>query len=746
MRNDTANPASANRLARETSPYLLQHAHNPVDWYPWGPEALERARTENRPILLSIGYSACHWCHVMAHESFEDAQTARLMNEHFVNIKVDREERPDIDSIYMAAVQQMTGHGGWPLTAFLTPEGLPFYGGTYYPPAPRHGMPSFSQVLLGVAEAYRERGAQVAESAAEMHGLLRQHFALRARPAALNPSLPEQAVAALIARFDPRDGGLGGAPKFPQPLVLEFLLRVADGGRGSGVGGRETAEWQLQGEGKGYGKGEAPGTEHQQQGAERRHQTPGTGHRALQVVETTLRKMAAGGIYDQIGGGFHRYSVDAKWLVPHFEKMLYDNALLARLYLHAWQATGDALYRRVAEETLHYVRREMVSPEGGFFSAQDADSEGEEGRFYVWTPEQVDALLGPEDGALFRRYYDVTEGGNWVGDPHVPGGPPTSILHADRSAAVVAAEVGVPVDQLERVLARGRDALYQARSERVWPGLDDKVLTSWNAMMLRTFAEAAHVLGRPEYREIAVRNAEFLTHALWRNGQLLRTYKDGTAKVDGFLEDYALLADALVAVYVATADARWVRIARDLAEGLLERFWDEEQGVFYDTAGAGEALIVRPRDVFDNPTPSGSSAAVVLLQRLAVLLGEERYARVAARVLESMGELVTRMPSAFGELLGAVDFHLAPPKETAVVGARGAADTEALLDVFRTGFYANVVLAVKEPGDEAADQLIPLLRDRAPVDGRAAAYVCERFACRRPVTDAAALRAELGGS
>ncbi|MDQ3556697.1 MAG: thioredoxin domain-containing protein [Gemmatimonadota bacterium] len=692
----------ANRLAGETSPYLLQHRLNPVDWYPWGPEALERARTEDRPILLSVGYSACHWCHVMEHESFEDPDTARLMNQWFVNVKVDREERPDLDSIYMSAVQQMTGHGGWPMTVFLTPEGVPFYGGTYFPPEPRHGMPSFRQLLRGIREAYTERRDEVDQSARALRGALVGSTQLRAPAATLDPSILDRAFQTLAARYDTRWGGFGGAPKFPQPMTLEFVLRTA-----------------------------------------KRTGSP----EALQMVEHTLRRMAAGGMYDQLGGGFHRYSVDARWLVPHFEKMLYDNALLARLYLHAWQTTGDAEFRRIVEATLSFVQREMLGPEGGFFSAQDADSEGEEGRFFVWTPDEVDALLGPEDGILLRRFYDVTPQGNWEGDTHVPQRRRTSILHVDRTPAEIAAEAAVSEERLEEVLRRGREVLLAARSERVRPGLDDKVLTSWNSMMLRTFAEAARVLGSEEYRDVSVRNAEFLLRELRDpEGRLLRTCKDGRAKIPAFLEDHALLADALVAVWEATGDVRWVREAAALADAMLEGFWDDGEGVFYDTAVDAEPLVVRPRDPFDNATPSGNSAAVRALQRLAALRGEPRYARVATRVLESMGEMVQQMPAGFGELLAALDFHLATPQEVAIVGERSAADTRALMQTLAGRFLPNTVFAFAEPEHvTAAAEIVPLLEGRAAVEGRAVAYVCERFACRMPVTEPEALEAELGG-
>jgi len=680
-----------NRLAGETSPYLLQHAHNPVDWYPWGPEALERARGEDRPILLSVGYSACHWCHVMERESFEDEATAALMNEHFVPVKVDREERPDVDSIYMTAVQQMTGHGGWPMTVFITPEGAPFYGGTYYPPQPRYGMPSFRQVLLAVAEAWRERRGDVDRSAGELRELLRQNAAVLPAASALDPAVLDRAHAELARRFDPRWGGFGAAPKFPQPMVLELLLR----------------HWKRTGMDE-----------------------------ALEMADLTLRRMAEGGMYDHVGGGFARYSTDAQWLVPHFEKMLYDNALLARAYLHAWQATGDAEHRRVVEETLGWVAREMTSPEGGFYSALDADSEGEEGKFYLWTADEVDALLGAEDGRLFRRWYDVSEGGNFEGK---------NILHTARPLEAVAAAEGVAPERLREVIEQGRQVLYEARAKRVWPGLDDKVLTSWNAMMLHAFAEAARVLERDDWREAAARCAGLLLGALRPGGRLMRTYKEGRAKISAFLEDYALLADALVALYEADWDARWVREARSLADELLERFWDEDAGVFYDTANDAEALVVRPRDVFDNATPSGSSAAVMALLRLGELTGEPRYRTVAERALAGSMELMARIPAGFGHLLNALDFALATPTEVAIVGDPAADDMRALVRTFSRAYLPNAVLAFRAPDtpDDAA-RLIPLLEGRTAQGGRATAYVCERLACKQPVTDPESLAEQLG--
>jgi uncharacterized protein len=682
--------AMPNRLATETSPYLRQHANNPVDWYPWGAEAFEQARAEDRPVLLSVGYSACHWCHVMEHESFEDEATASVMNDLFVNVKVDREERPDVDSIYMTAVQTMTGHGGWPMTVFLRPDGTPFYGGTYFPPEPRHGLPSFRQILTAVAEAYRTRRGEVDHTAANLLESLEQSMALQGPSDSLDPSLLDDAFRGLASRYDARHGGFGGAPKFPQPMSLEVLLR-----------------------------------HHARTGDEQ----------SLRMVVHTLRQMARGGMYDQVGGGFHRYSVDAHWLVPHFEKMLYDNALLARLYLHGYQTTRDGELRRAAEEILGYVRREMTSPEGGFFSAQDADSEGVEGKFYVWTPSEVDAILGPEEGALFRLYYDVTEEGNFEG---------RSIARVQRSVGAVAEEAGVDPAHLEAILARGRERLYGARARRVWPARDDKVLTSWNAMMLQAFAVAARVLGRDEDRQTAVRNAEFLLRELRPGGELMRTWRDGVARIDGFLEDHALLADALLSLYEATFDPRWVGEARRLADRLLELFWDEEAGLFHDAREGGEALVVRPRSVDDNPTPSGNSAATLVLLRLSAFTGEPRYERVAVRVLRSMGALMRRAPMAFGHLLAALDFHLATPREVVVAGEPGDEVTRSLLDVVGERYRPNTILALRRAADDdGVEAILPLLAGRAPVDGRPAAYVCRRFTCRQPVTEPEALRAEL---
>ncbi len=681
-------PKHTNRLIYETSPYLRQHAHNPVDWYPWGEEALRRAREEDKPILLSIGYSACHWCHVMERESFENEQIAALMNQHFVNIKVDREERPDLDALYMGAVQAMTQHGGWPLTVFLTPDGVPFYGGTYFPPEPRHGMPGFPQVLLAVADAYRNRRGDVVAQAARVRKFLEQaNRSLPGRQDLLQETLLSQATTAALRQLDPRYGGFGGAPKFPQPMTLEFLLRA----------------WK-------------------------RWSDP----QPLHAVELTLEQMARGGIYDKLGGGFHRYSVDARWLVPHFEKMLYDNALLARLYLHAYQATGKVLYRRVAEETLDYVVREMTGPHGGFYSSQDADSEGVEGKFYLWTPEEVAAVLGERDARAFNALYDVTPQGNFE---H------RSILHLERPLDEVAAELGMAPAELEAVVAWARPKLYAAREQRVRPGRDEKVITAWNGLMLRAFAEAARVLERPDYRGLAVRNAEFVLGTLWQNGRLLRTFKDGQARIPAYLEDYALYSGGLLTLYEATFDPRWFRAARELADQMLALFWEPGDEAFYDTGHDQEQLVARPREVTDNAMPSGNSAAVETLLRLATFTGNAEYQRPAATVLRSLAEQLRQYPTAFGHLLEALDFYLSTPKEIVVLGPQPREDTQALLrTVFQRYLPNKVVAGADGPSSQV---VVPLLDGREPLDGRATAFVCERFTCALPTSDPAVLASQL---
>ena len=678
----------ANRLANETSPYLLQHKDNPVDWYPWGEEALRRARREDKPILLSVGYSSCHWCHVMERESFEDEETARIMNEHFVNIKVDREERPDIDSIYMSALQAMTRGGGWPMTVFLTPEGVPFYAGTYFPPEPRGGMPSFKQVLLTLADAYRNRREEVLRSAESVREFLRASTTAEMPRGRLREELLDGAAEALMRQLDRRFGGFGGAPKFPQPMSLEVLLR--------------------------------------------HHRRTGD-REALAGVELTLRSMARGGIYDQLGGGFHRYAVDGRWLVPHFEKMLYDNALLSRLYLEAYQATGDGFYRRVAEETLDYVARDMRGPEGGFYSAEDADSEGEEGKFYVWTPRELREALGSEDASLAAAYWGVTERGNFEG---------RNVLHVPREPEEVAREVGLSPGELGRRVREIRRRLLEARGRRVRPGRDEKVLAAWNGLMLRSFAFAARVLRREDYLRIARENAAFLLGRLLSpEGRLLRSYRDGRARIAGYLEDYAMVADGLVSLYEATFETRWLREAISLADAMDELFWDESAGAFFDAPAGGEELVTRPRDVYDNATPSGTSVAVDVLLRLALLLGREDYRRRAEAALEGLSGLLEQMPAAFGRLLGALDFHLGRPREVAIVGRPDAPDTRALVDALYSVYLPNRVIAGGPGGEDAS--LVPLLEGRGMVDGRATAYVCEGYVCKSPTTEPGELLRQL---
>jgi uncharacterized protein YyaL (SSP411 family) len=674
-----------NRLAQETSPYLLQHAHNPVDWYPWGPEALERAKREDRPILLSIGYAACHWCHVMAHESFEDEDTARLMNERFVNIKVDREERPDIDGIYMQAVQAMTGHGGWPMTMFLMPDGSPFYGGTYFPPDNRHGLPSFRKVLESVSDAYAETREGVAQSAEQLRQIYEENLARARTDGDLTREGLDAAYRSLSQRYDARNGGFGTAPKFPATMVLDFLLRY----------------WKRTGAGD-----------------------------ALDMVVNSFRKMARGGIYDQIGGGFARYSVDASWLVPHFEKMLYDNALLTRLGAHLWQATNDEEIRRVTIETVEWVDREMTAPEGGFYSSLDADSEGHEGRFYVWSEDELHSLLGA-DSRAFKVYYGVTHDGNFEGKNIL-------FVASDRGAA--AARAGVDVETLDAVLGRARRILYDARARRVWPGRDEKILASWNGLMLRGVATAARVFDRNDFAKLAVRNAEFLAREMVRAGRVLRSHKGGVTRIGGFLEDHAAVALGFLALYELTFDERWVNHAREIADAMIEWFWDDGVGAFFDTARDAERLITRPREVTDNATPSGTSLAVELLLHLSELQQDAGYRQRAALTLDALAEPMLRYPTAFGHLLGSADMELFGAIEVAIVGETSAPDFRALERAVAERYVPSLVLAGGPPQSRAT---VKLLESRPLIDNNPTAYVCRGYACDEPVTDPDALSDQL---
>jgi uncharacterized protein len=670
-----------NRLAGETSPYLLQHRDNPVDWWPWCDEAFEEARRLDRPVLLSVGYSACHWCHVMAHESFENPGIAAVQNELFVNIKVDREERPDVDGIYMQAVVALTGQGGWPMTVFLTPRGVPFYGGTYFPPEDRMQMRGFPSILRAVAQAYREQREAVDQTG----GQLRQALAPPRLPEGELSAEPlDEACRRLVEDTDPRHGGFGRAPKFPHAAALDLLLRRY---RASG----DATLWQA--------------------------------------ATVTLDRMARGGIYDQVGGGFHRYSVDGQWAVPHFEKMLYDNAQLAPVYLHAWQLSSEERWRRVATEVLDYALREMRLPGGGFASSQDADSEGEEGRFFVWTPAQLREVLGDEDGALAARIFGVVPGGNFEHGATVLSLP----FPLEQVAVTLDLDSPAMREQVDEI--RGR--LYAAREQRVHPGRDDKVVTSWNALMLRALAEAGGALDRPDYVEAARALASFLLDQLVRDGVVLRTWKDGAAKITGFLEDVATLVDALLTLYEVTGEPRWYASAHQLAGGMVERYYEPSAG-FYDTAVDGDPLLIRPRTLDDNAVPAGRSTAALALLRLALLSGESRWREVAERTVAPLAAAIGRAPVGLGNLAWALDLALADTREVAVAGDAGAADTREMVRAVLGGWHPWRVLAWGE-----ADG-VPLLADRPPVGGRATAYVCRGFVCDAPTTDVEELRVALG--
>ena len=691
---EAMNPRRSNHLAGSTSPYLLQHAHNPVDWYPWGSEALERARKEDKPIFLSIGYSSCHWCHVMAHESFEDEPTARFLNEHFVSIKVDREQRPDLDEIYMTSVQMMTGQGGWPLNVFLMPDLKPFYGGTYWPKESRSGLPSFRRVLESVATAYRERRKGIEETANRLTA------ALRSQPppssdgeVTLDATLLERAVAGWKARFDSAHGGFGGAPKFPPATAIRVLLR--------------------------------------------HHNRTGDAE-VLRMATLTLDRMADGGMYDHLGGGFHRYSVDPKWLVPHFEKMLYDNALLAQAYLEACQVTGKSSYARVATETLDYILRDMTDPEGGFYSTEDADSEGHEGTFYLWTPDQVARVLGTDDGTLFMRYYGVTDGGNFEG---------TNILSVPKPLEAFAKDEHLDADALRKRLAAMRAKMLNARSRRPRPGRDEKILADWNGLAIAAMARGCQVLGDARYRAAAVRAADFLLTRM-RNGEgLLHAHRGGGSHTAAFQHDYAYAVEALIDLYEATFDPRWIREALRLADEMMARFWDEKGGGFYYSEAGQEDVLARLKRAGDTARPSGNSVAAHAALRLARLTGRRTLRQKAEATLKAFAPLAKREPTAMAGYLLALDLHLGPAREIAIVGPAGRADTKALVAAIHATFLPRAVTAWLDPASSEAGitvQTVPLLKDRPLVGGRSAAYVCENFVCRKPVTSAEALTGQLG--
>ncbi|MDE0325292.1 MAG: thioredoxin domain-containing protein [Candidatus Poribacteria bacterium] len=674
-------PKHTNRLIHETSPYLLQHAHNPVDWYPWGEEALERAKREQKPILLSIGYSACHWCHVMERESFENEEIAAVMNQLFINIKVDREERPDLDEIYMNAVQAMTRQGGWPMTVFLTPDLKPFYGGTYYPPTDRYGRPGFPKVMEAVAEAFKDKHTQVLEQADQLTAQLNQiSNVVDPHEHELTEQLMQNAFQHYRSQFDSHHGGFGNAPKFPPSMGLPFLLRY----------------WHHSGNAN-----------------------------ALEMVELTLEKMARGGMYDQLGGGFHRYSTDAHWLVPHFEKMLYDNAQLVVAYFEAFQATQKPFYRDIATETLDYVLREMYDAEnGGFYSTQDADSEGVEGKFFVWEPNDVEDIIGEENAEIFCEYYDITPQGNFEGE---------NILHVQTPSDIFARKLRIELEDLDALLADGKQKLFDEREKRIKPGLDDKILTSWNGIMVRGMAMGYQLTGKPEYLEACEKSAEFVLTTLSQdNGLLLRTYRSGKSHLNAYLEDYSYFIAGLIALYEASFEPRWLTEAERLAHIMIDQFGDDAGDGFFFTGKAHETLIVQSKSAYDGATPSGASMAIHSLLRLAKHLDNPEFHDKAVETLKLYFHQMERMPTGSGQLLCELAFLLSTPKEIAIVGEKGDAKTEAMLAALHGTYQPNKIVALSESAD---GQTLPLLAGKTQVDDTATAYVCENYACQAPTTD-----------
>jgi uncharacterized protein YyaL (SSP411 family) len=668
-----------NHLAVETSPYLLQHADNPVDWYPWGNEALTRARIEDKPILLSIGYSACHWCHVMAHESFENEDIARLMNDNFINIKVDREERPDLDTVYMEAVQSITGRGGWPLTVFLTPEGNPFYGGTYFPLEDRHGLTGFPRVLRTVSDAYRNRRGDIEQSTQQITKALISKSARDTGSQPLTVDIPKQAYSAIRQNFDGVNSGFGQAPKFPQPMVLEFLLR-----------------YYL--------------NTHEKD--------------ALEMVTSTLEKMAKGGIYDHIGGGFHRYATDNRWLVPHFEKMLYDNALLSQLYLHTYLVTKMPFFRRIAEETLDYVLREMTSSEGSFYSTQDADSEGQEGKYYLWTPDEIRKTLDEKTAKIISQYYGVTESGNFEG---------SNILYV----------VGNQQSEESVIIRQAKASLLKEREKRAKPGRDEKILASWNGLILTSLAEAANILHRNDYLNAAIASGSFLLGSMTSEGYLMHIYKDSKAKIDGFLDDYALVIEGLLNLHQATFSGKWLREAIRLTDVMVNEFWDESAGMFFDTGARHQPLFIRPKNTQDGAMPSGSSSATLILLKVSRLTGNDRFEYIAIKSLNTMQENLSHYPLAFGNWLCALDLHLSISQEIAIFGSRNDPATEDLIDVIFNNWNPNRVIAAVDHCDPTSFADIILLENRHMINDQPTVYLCERHSCRMPVNNPNLLSAQL---
>ena len=678
-----------NRLIHETSPYLLQHAHNPVDWYPWGEEALSRAKKEDRPILLSIGYSSCHWCHVMEKESFENEEIAGIMNLRFINIKVDREERPDLDELYMNAVQVMTGSGGWPMTVFLTPDLIPFHAGTYFPPEDRGRMPGFSKVLVVVSDYYRSHREEVEKMEAQLKQALRQIVEVIPSQESVSDKVLSKAFNALESQFDPIYGGFGNAPKFPSSMALTFLLRY----------------WKSTGSKK-----------------------------ALEMVEKSLEKMANGGIYDHLGGGFHRYSVDERWLIPHFEKMLYDNALLARTYFEAYQATKKERYRRVGEEILNYVLREMKSPNGGFYSTQDADSEGEEGKFYVWTRDEIKGVLGKEKGTPFCAYYGVATEGNFEGG--------RSVLNIASTLEKVSELYGMPVAELEKVLIEGRQKLYAERERRARPGRDEKILTSWNGLMISSFVDGFRVTGNEKYLKGAVEAARFIWE-MRKDGHVIRVFSRGKSQVKGYSEDYAFFTQALIDLYEATFETEWLKEAEDLNRRMIDQFWDEKNGGFFFTGKENESLIARSKNPYDNAIPSANSMAVFNLIKLGHLTGEESLKQKAEQILHLFYNFLDQHPSGFAQMLSGLCFFL-NPEEIGIIGSKSDLKTKSMLKEIYLAYLPNKILNLRDPQEPIKEKWFPFLTEKG-IPEVPTTFVCKGFTCLPPVRNEEELKKILEG-
>jgi len=678
-----------NRLLHETSPYLLQHAHNPVDWYPWGEEALNRAKKEDKPILLSIGYSSCHWCHVMEKESFENEAIAGIMNERFINIKVDREERPDLDELYMNAVQVMTGSGGWPMTVFLTPDLIPFHAGTYFPPEDRGGMPGFPKTLVVVSDYYRSHRGEVGKMEAQLKNALNQIAEIIPSKEVMSDKVLSKAFNTLESQFDPIYGGFGNAPKFPSSMALSFLLRY----------------WKSTGSKK-----------------------------ALEMVEKTLEKMANGGIYDHLGGGFHRYSVDNRWLIPHFEKMLYDNALLSRTYFEAYQGTQKERYGQVGEEILNYVLHEMKSPEGGFYSTQDADSEGEEGKFYVWTRDEIKDLLGKDKGIPFCAYYGVATQGNFEGG--------ASVLSIASTLEKISQLYGTSVPDLEKVLEEARQKLYAERERRVRPGRDEKILTSWNGLMISSFVDGFKVTGNEKYLNGAKEAALFILHEMKKAGYLMRVFNKGECRVKGYSEDYAFFIQALIDLYEATFETGWLKEADDLNQRMIHQFWDGRNGGFFFTGKENESLIARSKNPYDNAIPSANSIAVFNLIRLGYLTGEESLKQKADQTLHLFYNFLDQHPSGFSQMLSGLSFFL-NSEEIGVIGSRNDLKTKSMLKEIYFTYLPNKILSLRDPHESIEGNWFPFLMEKG-VPEVPTTFVCKGFTCLPPVKDEKELKKILG--